>query len=995
MARSPRLRPAGARGIRPRLGLFAAVALALLGGLLQPASAATLDVGFRDHSYGPAVSPTAEKPQSKLWHAGGRWWGVLWDPAAKRYTIHGFNLATQATNAWTSTGVTVDQRPHSQADALWDGQAQKLYVLTHLKSGVSTADKGMRVQRFGFSGGVYQQELVHTVANAQVESASLDKDSTGRLWVTYTASVSGGRLVMVAHTTTGDSAWTAPSVLPVDAEAALTSSDDISTVVAYGDTGGRRIGVLWSNQRTSSIYFASHADGAPTTSWTMTTICRTSMCPDDHLNIKSVDADASGHVYAVVKTSLNDKSPRIPDDPLIVVYRLSPSGGWSSSTAWTVGEGNMTRPLIVLDSQNRQAHAFAAPCCSGGAIYRKQASFDDFTFPRGNGTVFMRSAVSTEKINNPTSTKQTVNGSTGLLVLAGMNATREYVHNFLPLDGSAPPPQDTTPPTVVSRSPVSGGTDVPLSTTVTATFSEPLDPGTVSTATVRLTDETGATVLASVSYDDAARRVSLDPVDDLGHGEHTVRISGGASGVKDPAGNALTADAVWSFTTVEPPTASETVTVPVDADTWVSSAAPEGSFGAGSVLGVDGSPQDTAYLRFDLRPYAGRTLQDAVLRIRVTTSPSKGTQVVRPVADDSWSESEMTYLTRPAMGPELGRLGPTLRNTDYAVPLDLGEVAGEVGQVLSLGIDSTHRDGVELASRETGTPPRLELTFGVDGGDLPPPDTEPPTVTGTSPSAGQTGVASSATVTATFSEPMDASTLTASSVTLRDDSDAAVAGAVSYDSATRQVSLDPAAGLVADTTYTARVEGGASGVADTAGNRLAADHVWTFRTAAVSEGPTTVSVPATADTYVSASAPTRSFGGAAMINVDAADPVAIGYLRFDLSGHAGRAVQSAALEVRVTTSGSKGTQVVRPVADSSWSESGLTYENRPALGATELGRLGPTVTNTTYTVPLEAPALEADLGGPLTLGLDTTHTDGVDLGTREAGWPTTLKLVLE
>ena len=37
------------------------------------------------------------------------------------------------------------------------------------------------------------------------------------------------------------------------------------------------------------------------------------LCPDDHLNIKSIDADASGNLYAAVKTSKNDASN--PDPP--------------------------------------------------------------------------------------------------------------------------------------------------------------------------------------------------------------------------------------------------------------------------------------------------------------------------------------------------------------------------------------------------------------------------------------------------------------------------------------------------------------------------------------------------------------------------------------------------------------------------------------------------------------------------------------------------------
>ncbi len=48
------------------------------------------------------------------------------------------------------------------------------------------------------------------------------------------------------------------------------------------------------------------------------------------------------------------------------------------------------------------------------------------------------------------------------------------------------PVVDTTPPTVTARTPASGATGVAAATTVTATFSEPLDASTVNTATFEL-----------------------------------------------------------------------------------------------------------------------------------------------------------------------------------------------------------------------------------------------------------------------------------------------------------------------------------------------------------------------------------------------------------------------------------------------------------------------------------------------------------------------------
>jgi Ca2+-binding RTX toxin-like protein len=61
---------------------------------------------------------------------------------------------------------------------------------------------------------------------------------------------------------------------------------------------------------------------------------------------------------------------------------------------------------------------------------------------------------------------------------------------------------------------------------------------------------TSTPIAASVSYDSATRKASLNPSADLESGAtYTATIKGGSEGVKDSAGNALAADKSWSFTT--------------------------------------------------------------------------------------------------------------------------------------------------------------------------------------------------------------------------------------------------------------------------------------------------------------------------------------------------------------------------------------------------------------------------------------------------------------
>jgi len=131
------------------------------------------------------------------------------------------------------------------------------------------------------------------------------------------------------------------------------------------------------------------------------------------------------------------------------------------------------------------------------------------------------------------------------------------------------------------------------------------------------------------------------------------------------------------------------------------------------MLGVDNSPVEVAYLKFDLTPYAGKTIQSATLQLVSAGSGSTGKQNVKLVADDGWTETGVTYNSRPALGTTIGTLGPTATNTSYSVPLTAAGLAGDLGSQLSLGLDTSSSDGLDLNSREAGSAvaPKLVLTF--------------------------------------------------------------------------------------------------------------------------------------------------------------------------------------------------------------------------------------------------------------------------------------------
>src|SRR6185503_9042867 len=95
------------------------------------------------------------------------------------------------------------------------------------------------------------------------------------------------------------------------------------------------------------------------------------------------------------------------------------------------------------------------------------------------------------------------------------------------------------------------------------------------------------------------------------------------------------------------------------------------------------------------------------------------------------------------------------------------------------------------------------------------PDTTPPTVSATVPANLATGVAIGSQIAGTFSEPMDASTVSTATFALKQGT-TPVAGTVSYSGVT--ATFTPAANLAPLTTYTATISTGAK---DLAGNALA------------------------------------------------------------------------------------------------------------------------------------------------------------------------------
>ncbi len=468
----------------------ASVAAVVLGGtavvtLASGAAAASANYGYEDQSTAGAGTsdPTADKPESKLWYAAGYWWSDMWDSATSSHRI--FRL-DRSSETWVNTGTLIDARSATQSDTLWDGA--HLYVASHVIASASTKavnNKPAQLYRYSLSGTTWSLDSGFPVVieTYSVESLSIAQDSQHRLFAAWTR----GAKVYVTESTGPADASSVSFMTPFTPAVAGTAvtADDIATVVAYG---GGHVMVMWSNQSLGEFDYAIHTDGAAATAWSGGVAAAGPLAADDHINVK---ASPAGDVYAAVKTSRDNASPSTPTDPLLelLVYRAA-SGSWSTYTYSTVADSE-TRPIVELDPAANLIHVYATgPSLAHhlayeGTIYEKTSSMSNLSFATGVGTPVIRDA-SSAHMNNATGTKQTVDSSSGIVVMADDASTLRYWHSDE--GGSTPPPPPPSGPVAsFTASPTAGTAPLTVQFTDTSTgnptsWSWSFGDGTTSTA---------------------------------------------------------------------------------------------------------------------------------------------------------------------------------------------------------------------------------------------------------------------------------------------------------------------------------------------------------------------------------------------------------------------------------------------------------------------------------------------------------------------------------
>lgn len=134
--------------------------------------------------------------------------------------------------------------------------------------------------------------------------------------------------------------------------------------------------------------------------------------------------------------------------------------------------------------------------------------------------------------------------------LGGNQAPLPSASNFVWTFSTAGGPDNGTPPTVTLVNPADLATGVCLQKRINATFSESINPATLSTATflLRVTGPPAGAVLGgTVTYDAPSKVATLTPTAALAaNTNYTATVT---TGVRDLTGTAMAANRVWSFTT--------------------------------------------------------------------------------------------------------------------------------------------------------------------------------------------------------------------------------------------------------------------------------------------------------------------------------------------------------------------------------------------------------------------------------------------------------------
>jgi hypothetical protein len=143
------------------------------------------------------------------------------------------------------------------------------------------------------------------------------------------------------------------------------------------------------------------------------------------------------------------------------------------------------------------------------------------------------------------------------------------------------------------------------------------------------------------------------------------------------------------------------------------------------------------------------------------------------------------------------------------------------------------------------------------------------------------------------------------------------------------------------------------------------------------------------DTYVDSSLPTSSFGTATGLWADAT-PAKQAFLRFQITGTAGRTITDVRLRLYQTDGTDSGGRVWS-ISNNSWSDS-ITWGTKPAIDGSLRGTFGPAAIGQWYEIDLGTSVVAGD--GAYSFAIDSGSTDGSRWGSAENSNPAQIEVDL-
>src|SRR6478609_1607313 len=400
-------------------------------------------------------------------------------------------------------------------------------------------------------------------------------------------------------------------------------------------------------------------------------------------------------------------------------------------------------------------------------------------------------------------------------------------------------------PLVISTNPANLATNVPFDQVITVTFNAPMNPLTITPSAFTLSSPSGARVGSSskqasdipgsLTYDAASHAMVFTPTAKLkSNATYTGTV---ATSVKDVAGNALQVAYVWTFSTVGPPTVlstdpannatsvptnkvvTATFSTPMDPLTFNSTTftVNQGATAVAGTVSYTGSTASftptaillagtiyTGTITTGVKNVAGTSLvTNYVWTFNTGGSPSVTLTDPLDLATNVAFNKVIKATFSEAMDPL------TITTTSFTLKIGAASVLGAVtysGTTASFTPGSpllgstTYTATVTTAAKNVGGNPMLSnKVWSFTTASI-------PTVVSTDPLNLAIGVALNKIVGATFSEPMDALTLTTTTFTLMNGV-TPVLGAVNYAGTT--ATFDPTVDLSPGVTYTATITTGA------------------------------------------------------------------------------------------------------------------------------------------------------------------------------------------